>query len=279
MGTEGSRCAREPGITRRPARRLAQAQETNPTSIISDPLRSGEQGREEARAAGNSSAEILGDSLSHVGESVADAQRRARNISGSEGEDGNVFARMVGSRPARIRIATVVGGEQQEIGCEELRKKRSEKRVEFFERAGKPFDVLAMAEEHVEIHEVGKDETGGTVTKRGAEFLHAVGVAFCGDVLLDSAPVIDVVNLSNTEHRNILFQENVEKHGLWRFDGIVMAALGALEVSGRAKKGPRNDASDAMPPIEQLSRDFAHAVKLGDGNDFLVRRDLEHAVP
>src|SRR5712692_5292000 len=234
MGTESSRYAREPGITRRLARRRAQAQETNPPSIISDPLRSGEQGSEEARAAGNSSAEVLGDGLSHVGESVADAEWRARNISGSEGEDGNVFARVVGGGPARIRIATVVGGEQQEIGGAELGEKRSEKRVEFFERAGKAFDVLAMAEEHVEIHEVGKDETGGAVTERGAEFLHAVGVAFCGDILCDSAAVIDVVNLPNAEHRNILFQENVEEHGPRRFDGVVMAALGALEITGPA---------------------------------------------
>src|SRR5579864_2547885 len=116
MGTESSRCAREPGITRRPAaRRRAQAQETNPPSIISNPLGSGEQGSEEARAAGNSSAEILGDGLSHVGESVADAERRARNVSRSESKDGNVFARMVRGGPARIGIATVVGGEQQEI--------------------------------------------------------------------------------------------------------------------------------------------------------------------
>src|SRR5713226_1945733 len=279
MGTESSRCAREPGITRRPARRRAQALETNPPSIISNPLRSGEQGREEARATENSSAEILGDGLSHVGKSAADAERRARNISGSKSEDGNVFARVVGGGPARIRIATVVGGEQQEIGGAELGEKRSEKRVEFFERARKAFDVLAMAEEHVEIHEVGKDQTGGTVTKRGAEFLHAVGIALCGDVLFDSAAVVDVVNLSNAEHRNILFQENVEEHGLRRFDGIVMAALGAFEISRRAEKGPRNDASDAMRPIEQLPRDLAHAVKLGDGNHFLVRRDLEHAVP
>src|SRR2546427_12514464 len=104
MGTESSRCAREPGITRRrAARRRAQAQETNPPSIISDPLGSGEQGREEARAAGNSSAEILGDGLSHVGERVADAERRARKISGSKGEDGNGFARMARGRPAALR--------------------------------------------------------------------------------------------------------------------------------------------------------------------------------
>src|SRR5260370_5301361 len=172
MATESSRCAREPGITRRPARRRAQAQETNPPSIISDPLRSGEQRREEARAAGNSSAEILGDGLSHVGEGVAGAQRRAGKISGSEGEDGNVFARMVGGGPAGIRIATVVGGEQPEIGCAELGEKRSEKRVEFFERARKTFDVLAMAEEHVEIDEIGKDQTGGTATKSTTECLH-----------------------------------------------------------------------------------------------------------
>src|SRR5712692_11115941 len=133
MATENSRCAREPGITRRPARRRAQAQETNPPSIISDPVGSGEQGSEEARAAGNSSAEILGDGLSHVGESVADAERRAGKISGSKGEDRNVFARMVRGGPAGIRIATVVGGEQQEIGRAELCKKRSEKSVEFFE--------------------------------------------------------------------------------------------------------------------------------------------------
>src|SRR5260370_5693890 len=135
MATESSRCAREPGITRRPARRREQAQETNPPSIISDPLGSGEQGSEEARAAENSSAEILGDGLSHVGEGVADAERRAGNIPGSKGEDGNVFSRMVRGGPARTRIATVVGGGQQEIGGAELRKQRFEKRVQFFQSA------------------------------------------------------------------------------------------------------------------------------------------------
>ena len=40
----------------------------------------------------------------------------------------------------------------------------------------------------------------------------------------------------------------------------------------------RDHAADAIRPVEQRARDFAHAIKLGDGNHVLVRGDLKDAV-
>ena len=46
--------------------------------------------------------------------------------------------------------------------------------------------------------------------------------------------------------------------------------------------GPVNGRAITRPtrfgPVEQLARDFAHAVELGDGNHVLVRGDLKNAV-
>ena len=65
---------------------------------------------------------------------------------------------------------------------------------------------------------------------------------------------------------------------LGRVHGIVVAARRARKVSRWTREGPRNDAADAMRPIQQFSRNLAHPVQLGDGNHIFVRGDLKNAV-
>src|SRR6266853_522329 len=67
--------------------------------------------------------------------------------------------KMAGGGPARIGIATVVRGNDQQIGEPEQRQEVAQPSVKFFERLGKTLDILAVTVEHIEIDEVGKDET------------------------------------------------------------------------------------------------------------------------
>src|SRR6266853_853871 len=96
---------------------------------------------QEAGAVGNCGAEILGNGLPQIG------------------QNRHVFTGMVGGGPARIGIATVVRGNDQQIGEPEQRQEVAQPSVKFFERLGKTLDILAVTVEHIEIDEVGKDET------------------------------------------------------------------------------------------------------------------------
>ena len=109
---------------------------------------------EEAGAVGDGAAEVCGDGLAHVGESGAGAEVHASAVRAGLSEDWNVFAGVVGGFPAGIGIAAVVGGENEEIVAGEKREKGGEGGIELFERAGKTFDVLAMAVEHVEVDKI-----------------------------------------------------------------------------------------------------------------------------
>ena len=108
----------------------------------------------------NCCAEVFGDGLAHVGEGIAGAEVRAGTATGRIGEDGDVFAGVIGGGPASVWIAAVVGGDHQQIGRLQQGQEAPEQVIEFFERLRETFDVLAMAVEHVEIDQVAKDQAG-----------------------------------------------------------------------------------------------------------------------
>src|SRR3984885_6529830 len=93
---------------------------------------------EKTGAVRNLAAEIFGDGLAHVRKGRADtkapATRRSRRIR----DDRDIFARMVRRRIYRIGIATVVGGDDQQIGRAQYSEERPEQRVEFLERFCEP---------------------------------------------------------------------------------------------------------------------------------------------
>ena len=115
---------------------------------------------------GNDAAEIFGDGLPHIGQRVAYAEIHASTISRRIGEDRDIFARVVGRRPTRIRIATVVRGDHQQVGKTEQRQKFSEHVVEFLERFSKPLDVLAVAVKHIEVHKVAENQSVFSLLRR-----------------------------------------------------------------------------------------------------------------
>ena len=73
---------------------------------------------------GNCGAEIFGDRLAHVRECGADAEIHPGMCLRRVGEDRDVLAGMVGGGPARIGIAAVIRGDQQQIGGLQQREER-----------------------------------------------------------------------------------------------------------------------------------------------------------
>ena len=114
--------------------------------------------------------------------------------------------------------------------------------------------------------------------KRGVEFLHAVRVVFRGDVVVDAAAVVDIVNFADAEDRNFSFDEHIHQHRARRLDRVIVAALGAPKISRRARERPGDHAAHFVRPVEHFPGNFAHAVQLGDGDHVFMRRDLEYAV-
>src|SRR6266851_370205 len=84
-------------------------------------------------AMGNGAGEILGNRLPHVRERRAYAEIHAGACVRRVGQNGNIFARMVGGGPARIGIAAVVCSDHQQIGALQQWKESCEQLIEFLE--------------------------------------------------------------------------------------------------------------------------------------------------
>src|SRR5467141_3663114 len=135
-----------------------------------------------------------------------------------------------------------------------------------------------MPVEHVEIHKFRKNEASALVSEYHPQLPHAIRVVLGRDVALDAPAVVDVVNLADAEDRHLALCQHIQQHGTRRLDRIIVAALGAPEISWRAGEGTRDDPADFVRSVEHFARDLAHAVKLRDGNHVFVRRNLEYAV-
>src|SRR5467141_3943846 len=135
-----------------------------------------------------------------------------------------------------------------------------------------------MPVEHVEIHKVRKNEASALVSEYHPQLPHAIRVVLGRDVALDAPAVVDVVNLPDAEDWHLVLYQHIQQHGTRRLDSIVVAALGAPEISWRAGEGTRDDPADFVRSVEYFARDPAHAVKLRDGNHVFVRSNLEYTI-
>ena len=185
---------------------------------------------------------------------------------------------MVCRLPARIGIAAVIRRNHQQILARKQPEKIAQQRVELFQRLRKPFDIFAMAIQHVEIHEVAKNQSISAFVNRSRQFLHSIGIRFCGDVLLHSAAIINVVNLADAEDLHTFFGKHVHQHRSRRIDRVIMSSRSARETSRRSRKRPCNYPSHAMWPVQKFPCDFAHAIKLRDRNHIFMRGNLKNAV-
>src|SRR5262245_42344383 len=75
---------------------------------------------------------------------------------GTEGEDRNLLAGVVGAAPGRI--ATVIGHDDDEIVAAQRRSKLRDAGIECFERRGVAGNIAAMAVERVEVDVVREQQ-------------------------------------------------------------------------------------------------------------------------
>ena len=172
----------------------------------------------------------------------------------------------------------MVRGDHQQVGKAEPRQKVCQQAIKLFQRFGEPFHVFPVAIQHVEIHEVAKNQPPFPLLRRRRQFLHAVGIALGGDVFLDAAPVINVMNLANSEDAHFALGKNIQEHGLRRIDGVIMPPRRPHKISGNSRERPGNDAPHAVRPVQQFARDLAHAIQLRNRNYVFMRGNLKHAV-
>src|SRR3984957_6969505 len=135
-----------------------------------------------------------------------------------------------------------------------------------------------MPVEHVEIDQVSEDQAGGLSSERFGNFGNAVGIIFCGHVVIDAAPVVDVVNLADAENRYAALGEHIHQHGTRRRHGEVVAPFGAAKIPGGADEWPGDHAADAVRRFEHGAGDLAHAIEFGHRNNFFVRGNLKNTV-
>src|SRR5260370_15970567 len=227
---------------------------------------------------GNRSAEILRDRLPHIRQRVPHSQIYARPASRRIRQNRHILPRMICRRPAWIGIAPVVRGDHQHVGETQQRQKHRKHAVKFFQRFRESLNVFPVAVQHVEIHQVAKNESALAFANRGCHFLHAVGVDVRRYALFDAAAIVNVMTLATSENANFALRENIHQHRLRRIHGIIVPPRGPHEVSGLPRKRARDHASHPMRPIQQFPRDFAHAVEFSDWDHLFMRGDLKHAV-
>ena len=130
-----------------------------------------------------------------------------------------------------------------------------------------------MAEEHVEIHEIGEEESVGGGPEPGDGF-HAVGVG-CGRVRRgDAARGEDVGDFSDAGDGDVGFRKGVEDVAGWG-KRIVVTVGGALPCAFGADEWAGDHAADGAGV---LACGFADGVEFFEGDDVFVRGDLEDGV-
>src|SRR5260370_9145814 len=233
---------------------------------------------QEALAMRNCPAEVLRNGLSHIPQRVPNSEVYAGAASRRIRQNRHVLPRMIRCRPSRIGVASMVCGDHQHVRETQQRQEVRKQTVELFERFCESLNVFPVAIEHVEIHQVAKNESALALTDCRRQFLHAVRVTLCGDVFFHSAAIVNVMNLANSENTHFLFRKNVHQHRPRRINSIIVPPRGPHEVSRRSGKRPRDHASHAVRPIQQFPCDFAHAVEFSDWDHVFMRGDLKHAV-
>src|SRR6516225_5931111 len=100
-------------------------------------------------------AEMARQGLADIGKAGAPAERTRCDFR-PEGEDRDMLARVVAAAPGRI--TTVIGGDDGDVAGAQRGDEGRQHGIERFERGGIAGDIAAVAEQGVEIVEIGKGE-------------------------------------------------------------------------------------------------------------------------
>src|SRR6185312_5695134 len=158
---------------------------SSPTcSVWRSPSRNREQGREERSAGHQARAEIFGDGLADVGQRGARAQA-GRGAAGGVGQQRRVLAGMVGGGSGGV--AAVVGGEHQKVARSQGGREALQPAVALGQRGGVAGHIVAVAIDHVEVHQVGEDQPARNFRQRRHGLRQAIGIGGHGHVAGDAA--------------------------------------------------------------------------------------------
>ena len=173
----------------------------------------------------------------------------------------------------------MVGGDDEHAVVAQQLENLRKAAVKRLERAGKAGHVVAMAIEHVRVHEVRKQQAAPVFLLH--IFDDRVGTRLvAGGVigLRQSAVVEDVLDLADPQHVHAVALDDVEHRLSDGIDREIAAVAGAHKRAGIADKRARDDAADAVFALQDAARDAADVPQLRRRHDGLVRSDLKDAV-
>ena len=132
---------------------------------------------------------------------------------------------------------------------------------------------------HVKIHQIHKKqalEGAAQIIQRG---LNAGGIS-CGVIAArQTAMGKNILNFSHAQHVHARFLHSVQQRRGDRLQREIPPPGGAGKPAcAGAHKGPGDHTAHRMLPHQLFPGDLAHFVKPGQGNNFLMRGDLKHAV-
>ena len=172
----------------------------------------------------------------------------------------------------------MIGGHDEEIGIAQAWKKVAEPAVEALEVPREPADVVAMAEERVEVHEVREEETAVKLVHLAPDVIHPLVVVRRVKRARDPAAGEQILYFSDRHDRVRRRLEFVEQRVPRRRQRVVPTIGCPPEMAQAADKRPRDHSPDAVALADESVCDFARAVQLWNGHDLFVRGNLEHAV-
>ena len=214
--------------------------------------------------------------LADIGEGFAPPDPAGFHV-WAEGQDRDGLAGMVGALPGRI--AAVIGGDDRQIAGLQFRLEFGQPPIELFQRRGVARHVAAVAEQHVEIDEIGEQEIAVLQPlERGQRGVEQGVVAGRLDDFAHPLMGEDIADLADADDAPTGGHHPVQQRRFgWR-NRIVAPIGGAFETPGIvADKGPGDDPADVQR-IDQAPRDLAGLVEPVEPEGGFVGGDLEHRI-
>ena len=97
-------------------------------------------------------------------------------------------------------------------------------------------------------------------------------------VIADSPPQEHIEDFADARNLDALGVQLIEQHPFRRRHRVIVAIRGALKRPRFSCERTRNYAPHFVRSTQDFARDVAHLVELEQGNDVLVRGDLEHGI-
>ena len=172
----------------------------------------------------------------------------------------------------------MVGGNQQQVVLAQTRKEGGELHVKAVERLGVAAHIVAVAVQHIEIHQIDKAKPGKIRFHAGQQTVYAVVVVPGRIGGRHRAAGKNVADLADAGHGHPRLGDGVEQGTTRRLEREVVPARRAVKRTGFARERARDHAADGVLARQQGACRAAVAVERFDGDDSFMRRYLKHAV-